>query len=507
MKKIFLILVIFSLTIGSFAFAQMGGGDIMTKLPSPEFISPTEGMALKGQIKIEIKVEGANSVEFYLRRLESLEEIYLGGAISPEKDKWEFNWDTTQTPNGSYYLFPLISNQYGQYGKEFAISITVDNEVVRNLEEEATISQQTQQVSQLETQQTQETQTTTQSVTQETQTSTQQAMEPLTEEEKKMVEETLTQSSQELTESLENFSQTVKEETTASPEELEKIQKEKEEIKQEILEKSLAPIKKVEEKVKEEEKPKTSAIREKTKSNVTFQIEELEKKMKELEKGRQEILARISKDSDGDGLPDLEEARLKTSPFNPDTDGDGFLDGIEVATGYDPLKPSPADKIIYQDPRKVEPKESEIYKIESATRADLAKGGWGIKIKGKGRPISFVTLYVYSLNYLVLTTKTDENGNFEYILDKPLEEREHEVYVTVTNNRGEITARSEPYRFIKTPVAIAAVTPPPAEVVSPAETLQKSFAILIIGLIIFAIGVILIVIGILARRAEKKIQG
>jgi len=505
MRKTIVILAILGLIFGNFVFAQMGG-DIMEKMPQPQFISPSEGQVLKGQIKIEIKVEGANSVEFYLRRLESLEEIYLGQAVSPEKDKWELNWGTTQTPNGSYYLFPLISNQYGQYGKEFSISITIDNEVVRNLEEEATISQQSQQVSQLETQQTQETQTTTQSVTQETQNSTQQAMEPLTEEEKKMVEETLTQSSQELKESLEKLSETVKKETTASPEELEKIQKEKEEIKKEILEKSLAPIKKVEEKVKEEEKPKTSEIKEKTKSNIVFQLEELEKKIKELEKGRQEILAKISKDSDGDGLTDLEEARLGTNPFNPDTDGDGFLDGIEVATGYDPLKPSPADKIIYQDPRKVEPKETEIYKIESVTRVDLPKG-WGIKIKGKGRPISFVTIYVFSPSYLVLTTRADENGSFEYILDKPLEEGEHEVYVTVTNNRGEITARSEPYRFIKTPVAVAAVTPPPSEVVSTAETLQKSFAILMIGLIILVIGIILIIIGILAKRTEKKIQG
>jgi len=505
MRKIVSILAIFSLMIGSFALAQMGG-DIMTKLPSPEFISPTDGMTLKGQIKIEIKVEGANSVEFYLRRLESLEEIYLGQAVSPEKDKWEFNWDITQTPNGSYYLFPMISNQYGLYGDKFPISITVDNEVVRNLEEEATVSQQTQQVSQLETQQTQETQTTTQSVTQETQSSTQQAMEPLSEEEKKMVEETLTQSSQELTESLEKFSQKVKEETKASPEELEKIQKEKEEIKKEVLEKSSAPLKKAEEIVREEEKPKISQIKEKTEGKVKSQIGELEKKMKKLEKERQEILAKLSKDSDNDGLSDLEEARLKTSPFNPDTDGDGFLDGTEVATGYDPLRPSPADKIVYQDPRKVEPKEAEIYKIESLTRVDLAKG-WGIKIKGKGRPISFVTIYVYSLDYLVLTTKTDENGNFEYILDKPLEEREHEVYVTVTNNRGEITAKSEPYRFIKTPVAIAAVTAPSAEVVSPAETLQKSFAILVFGLVILAIGVVFIIIGILVRRTEKKIQG
>jgi len=43
-------------------------------------------------------------------------------------------------------------------------------------------------------------------------------------------------------------------------------------------------------------------------------------------------------DSDNDGIPDLSEAYYRTSPFNPDTDGDGYLDGEEVASGFDPTK-------------------------------------------------------------------------------------------------------------------------------------------------------------------------
>ncbi len=45
-------------------------------------------------------------------------------------------------------------------------------------------------------------------------------------------------------------------------------------------------------------------------------------------------------DSDGDGLPDDEEAIWGTDPFNPDTDGDGLLDGEEVYVyKTDPLNP------------------------------------------------------------------------------------------------------------------------------------------------------------------------
>ena len=43
-------------------------------------------------------------------------------------------------------------------------------------------------------------------------------------------------------------------------------------------------------------------------------------------------------DSDSDGLTDYEEIFLyKTDPNDPDTDGDKFLDGVEVANGYNPL--------------------------------------------------------------------------------------------------------------------------------------------------------------------------
>src|SRR5688572_24616617 len=37
-----------------------------------------------------------------------------------------------------------------------------------------------------------------------------------------------------------------------------------------------------------------------------------------------------SRDSDDDGLPDGEEARLFTQPTHPDSDGDGLSDGVEA---------------------------------------------------------------------------------------------------------------------------------------------------------------------------------
>lgn len=45
-----------------------------------------------------------------------------------------------------------------------------------------------------------------------------------------------------------------------------------------------------------------------------------------------------AKDSDGDGLSNLEEFRLKTNPRNPDSDNDGFSDSEEVAFGKNPAE-------------------------------------------------------------------------------------------------------------------------------------------------------------------------
>lgn len=54
----------------------------------------------------------------------------------------------------------------------------------------------------------------------------------------------------------------------------------------------------------------------------------------------------IFQDSDQDGLSNDEEALYKTDPLNKDTDGDGYSDGVEVESGYNPLKPAPGDKLV-----------------------------------------------------------------------------------------------------------------------------------------------------------------
>ncbi len=59
--------------------------------------------------------------------------------------------------------------------------------------------------------------------------------------------------------------------------------------------------------------------------------------------GAQTLLPAPDTDADHDGLTNKEESYWNTDFQNPDTDGDGYLDGEEVSSNHDPLKPGPND--------------------------------------------------------------------------------------------------------------------------------------------------------------------
>ncbi len=57
----------------------------------------------------------------------------------------------------------------------------------------------------------------------------------------------------------------------------------------------------------------------------------------------------IFQDTDQDGLSNDEEKLYGTDPNNRDSDNDGYGDGVEVESGYDPLKKAPGDKITQEE--------------------------------------------------------------------------------------------------------------------------------------------------------------
>ena len=230
-------------------------------------------------------------------------------------------------------------------------------------------------------------------------------------------------------------------------------------------------------------------------------------------------------DSDNDGLTDVEELRIGTDPHNPDTDGDGYLDGDEVKNGFDPLKASDgkkSDKIMFQSPKeqgpvKVEYSVSSVAAVDtSTTSVDAAKSDTSgsansskkIKLQGKGLPNAFVTVYIFSNDPVIVTVKTNANGDWEYVLDKNIENGNHEAYVAVTDNTGKITAKSQPLFFVKTAQAVelassldtAAKNIPQNQ--SPIERSQGDFLIFSFSIIIFFVGISMLVTAIILRKRQ-----
>ena len=71
-----------------------------------------------------------------------------------------------------------------------------------------------------------------------------------------------------------------------------------------------------------------------------------------------------------------------------------------------------------------------------------------ILIQGNAHiPNALVTIYVSSSHPMVVTTTSDDQGRFTYLLTQRLEPGEHEVWAQVTNDKGITSKESDPVMF------------------------------------------------------------
>jgi len=81
-----------------------------------------------------------------------------------------------------------------------------------------------------------------------------------------------------------------------------------------------------------------------------------------------------------------------------------------------------------------------------ADQPDKVEKKNAILFSGKTTPNSTVYLYIFS-DPIIVSVKADENGNWQYVLDRPLDTGKHESYVLVQDPETQEMIRTEAKTF------------------------------------------------------------
>lgn len=155
-------------------------------------------------------------------------------------------------------------------------------------------------------------------------------------------------------------------------------------------------------------------------------------------------------DTDADALSDDLELYYGTDINNPDSDSDGYLDGQEVANNYNPLgagvlnkESNDLAKVLSQKLALAQPKVSTGFSsdlsIDQFSEADN-----GLILAGFAPANTWLNLYFYSQVPLLVSTKSNEQGDWSYQLEQALLPGEHQVYLAINDSQGKITKQSAP---------------------------------------------------------------
>ncbi|MEK7630603.1 MAG: hypothetical protein AAB417_01040 [Patescibacteria group bacterium] len=249
-------------------------------------------------------------------------------------------------------------------------------------------------------------------------------------------------------------------------------------------------------------RPFTNTEKDAIKRRIRDDVSVLTKTIEAIDNRPQETL-RLP-DSDGDGITDYDEKNIyQTNPNTKDTDKDGINDAVEIFSSNDPNNAT-ANSISYESPKNAGTPRPEILVV-----ADIipiltpAQTIDKIIVTGQAPPYSLVTLYIFSTPFVV-TVKTNAEGAWAYTFDKELADGKHEVYATITNSKGSVLAKSDPVPFIKTANAITK-TPAVAQTTRAKPSIYgKHPTSFIVALVAATIGVALIVVGLVVRRRRAQ---
>jgi hypothetical protein len=166
------------------------------------------------------------------------------------------------------------------------------------------------------------------------------------------------------------------------------------------------------------------------------------------------VVLERSLDGDGDGLSNDDEKRLKTRSTSMDTDEEGFIDGLEVVRGYNPVVPSPNDKVVYGEASVKAVSEGEkLYKV-TGIRVSSTIGESGatetLIITGMAPANTLVMLFVSSENRKVWVARADESGRFQYSSSDTLDIGKHTIQAVSTDAAGKVLMASDVVEFTRT---------------------------------------------------------
>ena len=223
------------------------------------------------------------------------------------------------------------------------------------------------------------------------------------------------------------------------------------------------------------------------------------------DKIKEEIVQLVYKDTNKDGISDYDSKYVynmdpvKASPVST-YKGKSINAGEKILLGFDPGKKELA-KVVSEEP--TTSKTDTIvsaYKVREIALTEKKE----VILKGQAMPNSFITIYIYSTPIMV-TVKTDSNGEWQYTMDKELENGNHTVYTATVNDTGNIVAKSTPFSFVKTAEAVTLQDIVPVQVAQASEVPKPGFLqtknifISIIG-VLMLIGITLTLIGLLTKK-------